>query len=194
LQQAAALLRRQSIAVAPYDAELFGHWWFEGPDFLDAFARRAARSPRRLRLITPSDYLDAHPIHQAGQPSPSSWGEGGYWRMWLSGENQWIYRHLQVAQDRMTELASTDSDPDDLQQRALRQAGRELLLAQASDWPFILRTGTSPAYARSRIEGHLTNFNALAEQLRAQNIDPDALLALETKSGLFPELDWRYWR
>jgi 1,4-alpha-glucan branching enzyme len=194
LAGAAALLQSQPIALAPYDAELFGHWWFEGPDFLDRFLRQAAKPPRGLELITPSDYLDEHPVHQAGQPSASSWGEGGYWSMWLSGENQWIYRHLEVAQEQMTELVREFAEADAVQERALRQAGRELLLAQASDWPFILRTGTSPDYARSRIEGHLASFKLLLEGLRGNRIDEAALSTLEEKNNVFPELNWRCWR
>lgn len=197
LQRAAGLLRSQPMAVAPYDAELFGHWWFEGPEFINHFVRLATQHPRRLVLRSPSDFLDRRPTHQCAEPAASSWGEGGYWKMWLSGENQWIYRHLRTAQATMTCLTDQYSRPGAspavLQERMLRQAGRELLLAQASDWPFILRTGTSPDYARRRIEQHLANFNWLADQLRSGRIDESALAALEQRNNLFPSLDWRYW-
>lgn len=194
LQRATALLNRPPIVVAPYDAELFGHWWFEGPEFLDCVVRTAAAQSGLVELVTPGDYLKRHPEQQVAQPGASSWGEQGYWKMWLSDENHWVYRHLQAAQERMSDLANSFRNPHPLQARALCQAGRELLLAQASDWPFILRTGTSPGYARQRIELHLSNFNALYEQLRTGSVDPDRLSALESKDNLFPELNYSYWR
>ncbi len=85
--------------------------------------------------------------------------------MWLNESNEWIYPHLQVAQERMTDLARKFPKADGLQARALKQAARELLLAQASDWPFILRAKTSPEYARRRVKDHLLRFIALHEQL-----------------------------
>ena len=98
-----------------------------------------------------------------------------------------------MAQQRMTELADRYEHPDELQARALRQAGRELLLAQSSDWPFILRSGTSPAYARRRVKDHLLRFIALHEQLTATQVDEPWLAGVEAVDNLFPELDYRYW-
>src|SRR5207245_330025 len=108
--------------------------------------------------------------------------------------NEWIQPHLIVAQERMTELATNHPNASGLIERALQQAGRELLLAQASDWPFILRTGTSPDYARGRVKEHLLRFIALYEQLTARQIDKDALARLEAIDNIFPDLDYRYWR
>ena len=94
----------------------------------------------------------------------------------------------------MTQLARRFPQPTVLQERALNQAARELLLAQASDWPFILRTGTSPNYARKRVKDHLLRFLALHEQLTgAAGIDERWLGELESSDNLFPEADWRYW-
>jgi 1,4-alpha-glucan branching enzyme len=81
----------------------------------------------------------------------------------------------------------------DLVERALKQAGRELLLAQSSDWTFILRTGTSPEYATRRIKEHLFRFHALHEQLTATRIDQAWLEQVEWQDNIFPELQYRYW-
>jgi 1,4-alpha-glucan branching enzyme len=101
-----AFLDRPPIIVAPYDAELFGHWWYEGPG-IPRFPRAQAlqRPENPLSLITPGEYLHRHPTNQIATPGASSWGEEGYWRAWLNESNEWIYPHLQVAQERMTELA-----------------------------------------------------------------------------------------
>lgn len=194
IQRLAQILDRPPLLVAPYDAELFGHWWYEGPEFLDALVRQACASPgEELALISPEDYLRRHPTNQVAGPSASSWGEAGHWRVWLNETNQWIYPHLSAAQDRMTELVRRFRQPSALERRALAQAGRELLLAQASDWPFILRAGTSPTYARQRVQQHLQRFTALYEQLLRGNLDERELQRVEAQDNLFPDLDGRYW-
>ncbi|MGH7951421.1 MAG: glycoside hydrolase family 57 protein, partial [Limisphaerales bacterium] len=161
IQKLTGLLDRPPLVVAPYDAELFGHWWYEGPEFLDFFARKLFNEQKAISLITPGDYLERHPTNQIATPSASSWGEEGYLRAWLNEKNEWIYPHLQIAQERMAKLVKKFqktghsekklSKSAGLKIRALKQAARELLLAQASDWPFILRAGTSPDYARRRV-------------------------------------------
>jgi 1,4-alpha-glucan branching enzyme len=191
------ILDRPPIIIAPYDAELFGHWWYEGPEFLDFLARKAFNEQKSLSLITPGEYLHRHPTNQVAAPGASSWGEEGYWRVWLNETNEWIYHHLQIAQERMTELAKKygkRKTTTDLQKRALKQAGRELLLAQASDWPFILRAGTSPQYARRRVKDHLLRFIALHEQLTLTKVDSHWLAELESRDNLFPDLNWHYWQ
>jgi len=193
VQKLTALMPAPPVLVAPYDAELFGHWWYEGPEFLDDLVRKVVYDQQTLFLTTPAEYLERYPTQQIVQPSPSSWGEEGYWRVWLNEHNQWIYPHLQVAQERMTELARRHPRAEGLIERGLRQAARELLLAQASDWPFILRTGTSPDYARQRVKDHVLRFLRLYEQLVGGRIDEAWLSRVEGLDNLFPEVDYRYW-
>jgi 1,4-alpha-glucan branching enzyme len=193
LERLTALLDRPPLVVAPYDAELFGHWWYEGPEFLDWFVRKAVYDQRAFTLTTPQLYLERHPTQQVARPSASSWGEEGYWRAWLNETNEWIYPHLQIAQERMTDLVRRVPAHDPLIRRALQQAARELMLAQASDWPFILRTGTSPDYARRRVKDHLLRFIALHEQLTATRVDESWLREIEAKDNLFPDIEPGYW-
>jgi 1,4-alpha-glucan branching enzyme len=150
--------------------------------------------------------LKRHPTNQVATPSASTWGEEGYLRAWLNDKNEWIYPHLQIAQERMTALAdeykkvaATSSGKKatwtaSLRTRALRQAARELLLAQSSDWPFILRAGTSPDYARRRVKDHLLRFIALHDQLTSTSLDEAWLHQVETRDNIFPAADWNYWR
>jgi 1,4-alpha-glucan branching enzyme len=189
----AEILDRPPMVVAPYDAELFGHWWYEGPEFLDFLVRKACSDQKAFELTTPGEFLRRQPTHQVATPAASSWGEGGYWRVWLNEKNEWIYPHLRVAQERMTELARRFPQPDALQERMLKQAARELLLAQSSDWPFILRTGTSPDYARKRIKEHLLRFTRIYEQLTAAQLDEEWLKQVESRDNIFPEVNYRYW-
>jgi 1,4-alpha-glucan branching enzyme len=193
IQNLSGILDRPPLVLAPYDAELFGHWWYEGPEFLDYFVRKAYYDQKVFTLITPEEYLRRHPTNQIATPSPSSWGEEGYWRVWLNEKNEWIYPHLQVAQERMTALLHRPNKPTALRERALKQAARELLLAQASDWPFMLRTGSSPDYARKRVKDHLLRFIALHDQLTSTRVDEKWLAEIERRDNVFPEINYGYW-
>lgn len=193
VEQLNAVMDREPLLVAPYDAELFGHWWYEGPQFLDLLARKIASGSGRIKLTTPGEFLAGNPALQVAKPSSSSWGEEGYWRVWLNESNEWIYPHLDIAGERMTELARQHPHASGLTERALKQAGRELMLAQASDWPFILRTGTSPDYARKRVTDHLLRFIALHEQLTSTSVDGAWLKKIEDLDNLFPNINYRWW-
>jgi 1,4-alpha-glucan branching enzyme len=185
ISRLAAAMRRPALVVAPFDAELFGHWWFEGPDFLDFLVRKAARDQSALKLVTPHEYLQENPTQQIAAPCPSSW---------LDEVNEWIYPHLHFAQRRMTELVRRFRNAGTLETRALKQAARELLLAQASDWPFILRAGTSPQYARKRVTQHLLRCTTLLDQLATRAVDARRLSELERQDSIFPEIDYRYYQ
>jgi len=110
--------------------------------------------------------------------------------VWLNGGNDWIYRHLHTASRRMEELTRAFPRAEGLKRRALTQAGRELLLAQSSDWAFIMKTGTMAEYAVKRTKEHLTRFTSLYEQLRSGRIDAAGLKDLEERDNLFPALDY----
>jgi 1,4-alpha-glucan branching enzyme len=184
------------IVVSPFDAELFGHWWFEGPEFLNLFIRKAAYDQDAFKLTTPSRYLVENDTQQILVPSASSWGHKGYWEVWLDDSNSWIYPHLHVATKRMTELArvyNARETVSPLLERALRQLARELLLAQSSDWAFLMKTGTARSYATKRTKDHLLRFTRLYDQVRAEDIDEPFLANCEWRDNLFPNLDWRYY-
>jgi 1,4-alpha-glucan branching enzyme len=180
------------LVVAPYDAELFGHWWFEGPDWLDFLLRKIHWDQQTIKTITVPEYLERYPKLQVAQPAFSSWGYKGYCEVWLEGSNDWIYRHLHECADRMVELATTYTSPSsEVQRRALNQAARELLLAQSSDWAFIMKTGTLVEYARERTCVHVLNFLHLYDQIKQNDLDEAWLAEIERRHNLFPDLDYR---
>jgi len=182
---------RPSLIVAPYDAELFGHWWFEGPDWINFLLRKIHFDQQTIKTLTIPEYLDGHPRSQLSQPSMSSWGYKGYCEVWLEGSNDWIYRHLHENSERMVELAQKFPEPSPVQRRALNQAARELLLAQSSDWAFIMKTGTMVEYAQQRTVTHVLNFNHLYDGLRQNNLDEGWLSEVERRHNVFPDLDYR---
>ena len=116
--------------------------------------------------------------------------------VWLNEKNHWMHQHLRAAEEKMSELVTTITRPTPFQDRALKQAGRELLLAQSSDWAFILRTGTSPEYARKRFQDHVDRFNRIAElaMVGAASAEDGAWLQeVESRDNVFPNLNYRYW-
>jgi 1,4-alpha-glucan branching enzyme len=189
IESLAGSMDRRPILVAPYDAELFGHWWFEGPEWLDGVLRRLAADPSVLAATMPSRYLEEYPAAQLSVPSLSSWGEGGFLETWVNESTEWIYPRLLGAAARMEDLTFRRRGADGLERRALAQAARELLLAQASDWPFILRNRTVLGYARRRLEEHLSRFEALAAWADAGVLEPDEerlLAEWEGQDAIFP--------
>jgi 1,4-alpha-glucan branching enzyme len=184
-------LGKKPVVVAPYDAELFGHWWFEGPEWLDFLIRKIAYDQKTVRLTTLGQYLKENPRHQVAAPAGSSWGWKGYHEVWLEGSNDWIYRHLHQASDRMVELANRYPSAEGIQKRALNQAARELLLAQSSDWAFIMKTGTTVPYAVRRTREHVSRFSRIYEDIRGNRLDEQWLRDLEWKDNLFSEIDYR---
>ena len=187
----AGVFDRKPIVVAPYDAELFGHWWFEGPDFLNYLLRKIHYDQKIFRTATASEYLDEYPVNQVSLPNPSSWGHKGYNEVWLEGSNDWIYRHLHKAGERMVDMANRHLQADDTRRRIMNQAARELLLAQSSDWAFIMRTGTMVNYAVRRTKQHIHNFTRLYYLMQEGRQDDEWLQSLERSNNLFPRIDYR---
>ncbi|MBI2895127.1 MAG: DUF1957 domain-containing protein [Deltaproteobacteria bacterium] len=184
---------RPPIVVAPYDAELFGHWWFEGPDFLEYLFRKIHYDQEDLRPVTLAEYLQAHPVNQKSTPSASTWGAGGYHQVWLEGSNAWMYRHAHHAAREMNGLARDYRDATGALRRALEQAGRELLLLESSDWAFILKTATSTDYAIRRFKAHLARFRRLSAMIRSGSIDERWLGDLEWRDNIFPDVQYQLW-
>lgn len=188
-----SIMGRPPLVVAPYDAELFGHWWYEGPWFLDFFFRKAWFDQQTFTLTHLSDYLQQNPVHQVCRPSQSSWGYRGFHEYWINETNAWIYPHLHKAMERM--IALSEREPHSLlEERALNQAARELLLAQSSDWAFIMRTGTMVPYAERRTKSHLLRFNKIYDDLMAESLDAGWLEKVETIDNIFPNINYRVYR
>ncbi len=190
MRRLAGHLGGEPLVVAAFDAELFGHWWFEGPYFLEMMIRKAFRHGT-VELTALSDTLTDRESIQVSRPEGSSWGDKGYFDVWLRGVNHWVYRHLHNAERKMIALAKRHPDPDERTRRALNQAARELLLAQSSDWAFLLAMGTASVYAEKRTRDHVRRFLTLAEMIEKGEIDGDRLADFEGKDNIFSEVDYR---
>jgi 1,4-alpha-glucan branching enzyme len=190
LEEIAPLMDRNPVFVAPFDAELFGHWWHEGPMWLE-YVVRAAAEQKEIKLITLSDYLDKYPDNQTATPSMSSWGEMGYNKRWLNKKNDWIYRHLHRAAAALKTLTMKFPAAKGLVRKALNQACRELLLAQASDWAFMIDQEATADYASARIKTHLTRLDKLVRQIESDQTDKKWLAEIEAQDNIFPRINYR---
>jgi 1,4-alpha-glucan branching enzyme len=193
-EQARGLARElalRPVICSPYDLELFGHWWYEGPWFLEDIYRLMADPETRapVRLATPSDLLREKPPAAAGEAPLSTWGEGGFLKVWLNEKNSWVLRHQQELERRMLGHAGRAESEDAFVRRLLDQMLRELLLVQASDWAFILTKETSTHYARKRVTDHVSRFLRMEAMLEGRcEGDASWLEAVEAEDSIFPGL------
>ncbi|HBR56204.1 MAG TPA: DUF1957 domain-containing protein [Blastocatellia bacterium] len=196
---------RIPLIVSPYDAELFGHWWYEGPQFIDFLFRRLHYDQNEIKALTPGDYLDLDEPIQFQQPSASSWGESGYNKVWLNDKNSWMYPYQHDAERRMNEFAqrftprsgetpappeSEKPDSQSMVTRILNQMARELLLAESSDWAFQIYQGTTVQYSTHRFKSHINRFDLLSSMLQTGSINEELLAEIENRDNIFPEVDY----
>jgi len=178
------------IIVAPFDTELFGHWWFEGTDFLAATYRALrGRATGDVCAVTASQHLEAHPPRVAVQLAEGSWGANGDHSMWLNERTAWTWQRLWSLEDAFWDvapaaLASAATHP------TLAQAARELLLAQASDWQFIISTGAVVDYAERRFTLHCDDAERLVKALSSGDGEAAGRMAAELarRDDLFPNI------
>ena len=177
-----------------FDCELFGHWWYEGIDWLEQVLRQSCTDACTTEMTTPSLFLETKPNLQTARPAYSSWGVGGFSSTLLDGSNQWIYRHVFEAIKRMGELAERFPDQTSLKRRFLNQAAREVLLSMASDWPFIMYSKSDAAYAKKRFEGHLENFNVVYSNMCKNAVNTEWLVKAERKDLIFKDINYNIFR
>jgi 1,4-alpha-glucan branching enzyme len=178
---------RRGVVVAPFDTELFGHWWFEGVDFLADVYEELRHQPS-VHPATASRHVTGHPPRTALRLGAGSWGVNGDHTMWLNERTAWTWRRLWPLEDAFwsaapAALASPGARP------VLAQAARELLLAQASDWQFMISTGAVVDYAERRFALHCDDTERLLAALRAGDAGAEALAAeLGRRDTLFPDV------
>ncbi|MCX6024033.1 MAG: DUF1957 domain-containing protein, partial [Chloroflexi bacterium] len=182
------------MVLAAYDTELFGHWWFEGVDWLREVLRAIAYSDT-VEATTASSFLEQHPPQDAMALPEGSWGNGGTHFTWDNVDTQWMWPVIHEAEMRMERLAARFPDAHGAQAELLNQAGRELLLLQSSDWPFLVTTGQAKEYAITRFQEHVERFHWLAGAAE-QQWDSEQVMAqcrdYAHRDNPFPTIDYRH--
>lgn len=180
---------RPPLIAAFYDTEHFGHWWFEGPIWLDQTLRLLAGRDASPRLVAPEDYLREHPVNQVVEPTTSSWGYQGYSEVWLMGRNHWIYPPLFAAAEWLRTVARRGPLQHGWECALLNRYLREFMLAQSSDWAFLMHSEPRQTYAGTRVEGHLRNLDQLRMAMESGSPASDLIEHLDQHTPLFPGLD-----
>jgi len=176
-----------------YDTELFGHWWFEGVDWLKRVLTLLADSDD-VELSTASGWLDAHPPSKVIDLPESSWGHAGTHITWINPETTWMWSAVYAAERRMEGLVSANPAASGGALEALNQAARELVLLEASDWEFLYTTGQARQYSTDRFTEHVSRFNDLAGALEFGSDDASlSRLARDynQRDNAFPDIDYK---
>ncbi len=184
---------KTGIIAAAYDTELFGHWWFEGIDWLVGVLGRLARRPA-VQLCTASGYLTQRPPEDVLALPESSWGQAGNHFTWMNPDTEWMWPIIHGAERRMERLVHQHPGAEGQLLTALNQCARELLLLESSDWPFLVTTGQAREYAVERFESHVDRFEQLAaicERGEPTEGDAAVVAALWELDKLFPTIDYR---
>ena len=184
------------ILTAPFDAELFGHWWFEGPEWLKHVAEEFAHPGNPLALITCGEYLDKYPPAGYVALPEGSWGRNGQHEVWLNPDTRFTWEHIYPAELAVQQMVDSRRwQGHEAATRLAKQICRELLLLESSDWQFLITTKHARDYAEKRFQTHLDQFRTLMEAWRqfesTQQLSAEAmqnLAEIERRDSVFPEL------
>ncbi|KYG32076.1 1,4-alpha-glucan branching protein domain-containing protein [Alkalihalobacillus trypoxylicola] len=175
------------LMVAPFDAELFGHWWFEGPEWIEALL---TNGKELISFITPEEFVHRHYYDfTTSHLSFSTWGRDGYGEVWLNEKNAFLYRHYHQMERKLIQALALFSNPHHEQKRAMQQMVREWMLAVSSDWAFILDNQSASQYANERFSVHLQRFNDLQEKLYTGKLTSSYLEEMENQFPFLIEID-----
>ncbi|HDP69014.1 MAG TPA: DUF1957 domain-containing protein [Candidatus Marinimicrobia bacterium] len=200
LQKYYAETGKSGILTAPFDTELFGHWWFEGTRWVGKVLRKL-NDNATVRKVTLGEHLRDNPPKVSVSLPEGSWGQGGFHYIWLNEWTQWTWKHIYAAEDQMTTLADKYKDSrDDILEKILNIMARQLLLLESSDWQFLISTWSARDYAEERITAHderIKNLQRILEEYLANgNLSNGAreyLERIQKDDDIFPDIDFRYW-
>jgi len=188
---------RPGIVVAPFDTELFGHWWFEGPRWLEAVLRELEAD---VSVVTAPEHLEGHRPRSSVRLPEGSWGQGGHHWVWLNDDTTWVWERVYRAEDDFLEaIRTSEGERSPVVRRILAQLARELLLLEASDWPFLITTRAARDYAEDRAGFHGDAFDRLRGLLGRATRGPLTtedevwLSELESRDSPFPDADPDWW-
>jgi 1,4-alpha-glucan branching enzyme len=189
------------VLCSPFDAELFGHWWFEGPLWLEAVVRVIHDYPNGISLTSCTEYLDRFPRAGFISMHEGSWGAEGTNHVWMNADTSWTYTHIYPAEIYTRDVCTSGAWNDGgLGERIVKQLCRELLLLESSDWQFLITTGAARDYAELRFETHNDQFNELKSIWQAFEqtgaIGPEQeerLAAIELRDSIFADIDPSHW-
>ena len=187
---------KEGLVMVSFDTELFGHWWFEGVEFIKQVVKKFNDYLPEVERLTAGEYVTKYPPKEAIQIPESSWGQGGHFYVWMNHLTEWMWPIIHSCEKRMSAIVDNYSEkPEDgLLLRALNQLARENLLLQSSDWPFLITTWQAKDYATDRFNEHVDRFSLIADMIEEGSINEAELSKIESIDNCFPEIDYRVYQ
>ncbi len=184
---------KEGLIMVSFDTELYGHWWFEGIEFIKQVVRKINNFIPEIERLTAGEYLEKHPPVDTIQIPESSWGQGGHFYVWLNHLTEWMWPIIHGCEKRIIDIVSKyEKIPENkLLHRALNQLARENLLLQSSDWPFLITTWQAKDYATERFKEHVERFEKIADMIEENKIDDNELKKIEAIDNCFSVIDYR---
>ena len=184
---------KEGLVMVSFDTELFGHWWFEGVEFIKQVIKKFNQYLPEVERMTAGEYLKKYPPKEAIQIPESSWGQGGHFYVWQNHLTEWMWPIIHSCEKRINSIVEKyEKIPEDkLLHRALNQMARENLLLQSSDWPFLITTWQAKDYATDRFREHVDRFETIADMIENNSIDETKLKEIESIDNCFPDIDYR---
>ena len=191
---------RHGCVVASFDAELFGHWWFEGPAFLHEVLQLLANDSE-IRLCTAEDALAQRPVDKVMRLPEGSWGENGDHSVWINDKNRLYWEIEYRAEGQFLKRLHELPWKTDTETRAmLTRAARELLLLQASDWAFVIHSGGAVDYGTERMSLHAIRFNRMvqiadhvASGTPLTDVQKTEVAEVDAHDVIFNDIDLNWW-
>ena len=184
---------KEGLIMVSFDTELYGHWWFEGVEFIKQVIRKLNNFLPEIERCTAGEYLEKHPPVDTIQIPESSWGQGGHFYVWMNHLTEWMWPIIHGCEKRIIDIVKNyEKIPENkLLHRALNQLARENLLLQSSDWPFLITTWQAKDYATERFQEHVKRFEQIADMIESGNINDEELKKIEAIDNCFPVIDYR---
>ncbi|PYP87530.1 MAG: DUF1957 domain-containing protein [Candidatus Angelobacter sp. Gp1-AA117] len=189
------------VLCAPFDSELFGHWWFEGPEWLKNVVLEYARPESQVKLISSAEYLDHYsPAGFVALPE-GSWGANSDNSVWFNDDTAWTWKHIYPAELAVQQMANSGLwRGNQIATKLAKQVCRELLLLESSDWQFLITTKHARDYAEKRFDTHLEQLRTLLDIWRryqaTRRISPELqheLQKIEDRDCVFPDIEPEHW-
>ncbi|MEI8134775.1 MAG: 1,4-alpha-glucan branching protein domain-containing protein [bacterium] len=193
---------KPGVVCSPFDTELFGHWWYEGPGFLKLVFEKLSKD-NDIVLSNCAEIIEALPNPEIIALPEGSWGEGGGHFVWQNQKVAWTWDDIYSLEKKFLDTLNEYfqiANPAKFLTKILKQSARELLLLEASDWQFLITTDSATEYSTDRFEEHrrrLTKLLTISERVmngkKQTPKDKDYLELVSEDDRLFEEIDLSWW-
>lgn len=155
------------LIIAAFDTELFGHWWYEGVEFLKHFLKISSQS--EIYKTSLSNGIENEVPIKKGKFIESSWGLGGFHFTWYNSETMWMWEKIHKAEDKFKEVFYNIKDKE--RRKAILKTK---FLLESSDFPYLVTTSTAKEYSIKRFNEHYDKyFKLINNEIEPEEVNND---------------------